>query len=162
VRPSIDTTLMGIALLWEQQSTCDRNRVGVVIALDRRVIVTGYNGSPAGMPHCDHSCTTPNTCSIMRSKDGIEHTFDCPAGQPCRTAVHGEANTIAFAARHGLSIQSATLYTTVSPCYACAQLIVNAGLAAVVFDREYRDPSGVELLMTANIHVRTPKRGTRR
>lgn len=139
-----DGFAMEVARIVEDQSTCSRNHVGAVIALDGRVIGTGYNGAPAGMPHCDHTCVCNQDYPDYDSPD-------CPAEKPCRVAVHAEANVIAFCAKHGLRTAGATLYTTLSPCYACAQLIINAGLVRVVFDRVYRDASGVELLMSAGV-----------
>lgn len=163
MRRSRDEILMGTARLWQDRSTCSRNEVGVVIALEGRIIATGYNGAPAGMPHCDHTCPCQDGFRLAKSIEDtmLTHTDQCPL-KPCKRAVHAEANAIAFSARHGLSTAGATLYTTLSPCYPCSQLIVNAGLVRVVFDRTYRDMSGIELLQTAGIEVRAPKLGSRR
>jgi dCMP deaminase len=144
MRPDRDDTLMMVALTYEQRSTCDRNHVGAVISIDGRIIVTGYNGAPAGMPHCTHEDMTlylPGHEPLPRRDTG------------CKVAVHAEANAIAFAAKHGLRVDGATLHTTLSPCYACSQFIINAGLVRVVFNRPYRDPSGIDLLREAGITV---------
>lgn len=156
MRPVIDTTLMALAAVWEDRSTCDRNHVGCVIARDGRAIGSGYNGAPAGLPHCDHPGWTFD--SISRPP-GIPLGTRWPSGalplyeKGCKTAVHAEANAIAYAARHGVSVQDATLYTTLSPCYACSQLILSAGLARVVFNRTYRDSTGIQLLRSAGLIV---------
>jgi dCMP deaminase len=71
----------------------------------------------------------------------------------CRVAIHAEANALAYAARHGVSVEGATVYTTLSPCYACSQLIIAAGLSRVVFNRSYRDPAGIDLLRLAGLTV---------
>lgn len=138
-----DAYAMGIARLTAAQSTCDRANVGAVIALDGRIIGTGYNGAPAGMPHCDHTCL----CIPPNPRAGDDWHFDgCPALAPCTISVHAEANVIAFCAKYGLKTNGATLYTTLSPCYPCAQLIINAGITRVRYANAYRDVSGLELL----------------
>ena len=152
-RPDRDTTLMNVARVYEQRSTCSRNHVGAVISLDGRIITTGYNGAPARVAHCLHICT----CNMARIDgarsplDGEIHTAVCMFMRPCKVSVHAEANAIAFAAKHGLMIEGAELHTTLMPCYPCSQLIINAGLRRVVYDRTYRDESGGELLTMAGI-----------
>lgn len=129
------------AVIEEAQSTCARNHVGCVIARDRRIIATGYNGAPAGMSHCIHP-----------PDEEVEYSWGFRSG--CKVAVHAEANALAFAARHGLATEGATLYTTLSPCYECAKLIINSGIVEVYYLREYRTPEGVALLALANVEVR--------
>lgn len=155
-----DAYAMGIARLTATQSTCDRANVGAVIALDGRIIGTGYNGAPAGMPHCDHSCICrgkwPDHPANMTHAGPVFHADECARIQPCTVAVHAEANVIAFCAKHGLKTNGATLYTTLSPCYVCAQLIINAGITRVRYANAYRDPSGVQLLFDAGVAVILP------
>ena len=129
-RPPMDQTLMYIANLMAERSTCQRAHVGAVIALEGRIITTGFNGAPAGLPHCDH---------------------DDSFVPPCVNAVHAETNAIAFAAKHGLTTNGATIFTTHSPCIPCAQLIINAGIIRVVAGQLYRVPAGWTLLQQANI-----------
>ena len=121
---------MGVARLISARSTCSRAQVGCVIAIDSRIVSTGYNGSPAGIQHCWH-------------KDD----------EPCRDSVHAEANAIAFAAKFGIAIDGATLYTTISPCKTCAQLIINAGIKKVYYTLIHRDATGIDLLQEANINL---------
>lgn len=128
-RISRDKMLMTIAYAVALRSTCDRNHVGAVIVRDSRVISTGYNGAPSGMPHCDH-------------------TND---DQPCKEVVHAEANAIVFAARNGIATNHADLYTTLSPCVDCARLIINSGIGSVFFGMPYRDVSGIRLLESAGV-----------
>lgn len=131
MRPTRDEALMAQACIIAQRSTCDRAHVGVVISRDGRPLVSGYNGAPSGMPHCQHS-----------------------ADEPCLTAVHAEANAIAFAARWGVGLQSAELFTTWTPCLACAQLIINTGIARVVWGTPYhRDNTGLPLLEKAGLEL---------
>lgn len=121
--------LMEMAHVTAKRSTCNRLQVGAIVARDGRVLMTGYNGPASGLPHCQHSAS-----------DG-----------PCEDAVHAEANAIAFAARHGVAVDGAEMFVTHSPCIHCAKLLVNSGLRCVYFDKLFRDPAGVVLLMRAGV-----------
>lgn len=135
---------MDVARVMASRSTCSRASVGAVIAQDTRVVATGYNGAPAGLPHCDHECD----CGTPEHIDGY-----CASLQPCAVAVHAEANAIAFAAKHGVVTDRATLYVTLSPCLSCARLIINAGITDVVYGEQYRNVSGLDLLRSAGVRV---------
>jgi dCMP deaminase len=153
-RPTQDETLLSIAHAFQARSTCDRNQVGAVIAREGRIISTGYNGAPAGMPHCDHTYRNAgNMTQLIRAADSLKQASSF---RGCIVAIHAETNAIAYAARHGVSVEGATLYTTLSPCYACAQLIVAAGLTRVMYGRPYRDPAGTQFLIGAGVTVETP------
>lgn len=145
MRPSRDEVLMATAELVSARSTCSRARVGVVIAREGRQLTSGYNGAPAGLPHCNHECG----CGA----GAMTHHERCPAVSPCGIAVHAEANAIAYAARYGMALEGSELFTTLSPCIACSQLIINAGITRVVYAKEYRDRSGLTLLLRAGIVV---------
>lgn len=125
------------------RSTCLRRRVGAVVVKGRQVVSTGYNGAPSRARHC-----RPETC--VRAMSGI------PSGQQldlCRGS-HAEMNAIAQAARHGISIQGGTIYTTLPPCGTCAKLIINAGLQRVVVGPEvYGDSLGLALLEESEVEV---------
>lgn len=129
-RPARHDTLLSTAFLWAERSTCDRRKVGCVISRDGRILVQGYNGAPAGMPHCDYP-HEPNEC----------------------LAVHAEANAIAFAARWGVMLEGAILTCTDEPCLNCARLIINAGITQVSYARPYRLHDGLALLRDAGIKV---------
>lgn len=129
-RPTRADTLLTVAFTVAQRSTCTRLRVGAVASLDGRILSTGYNGAPTGTPHCTH-----------------------PPSEPCQRSVHAEANAVAYAARHGVSLAGAELYATDSPCYTCACLLINAGISSVVFVRRYRDDSGLRLLADVGVKV---------
>lgn len=139
-RPSMGAVLMETAYLMAARGTCSRASVGCVVALDGRICSTGYNGAPRGLPHCDHQVTE-------LSIDGQ------PQDMACRTSTHAEANAIAFAARNGVALDGAVLYTTMAPCLACAMLIVNAGITRVIYGVAYRDTGGVGLLESADVAV---------
>lgn len=123
---------MDDAWLWSRQSTCPRLSVGAVLVWGGRVFAQGYNGAPAGIPHCDHP------------EEG---------GEPCQTAVHAELNAIINAAFHGASTQDATIYTTHSPCRDCAGAIINAGIVAVVYEMDFREDIGLQLLRARGLEV---------
>lgn len=145
-----EEVLMGVAGLFALRSTCSRAHVGVVIAREGRILVTGYNGAPAGMTHCDHSCT----CGYYARPTRMEtHYPNCAKLQPCRVAVHAEANAIAYAAKYGISIDGAELYTTFMPCLPCAQVIINSGITKMYVQNEYRDKAGHQLLVDAGIDI---------
>jgi dCMP deaminase len=136
---------MGSALLFAQRGTCSRAQVGAVISVGSRILVSGYNGAPAGMPHCDHI-----SCSCATNL--IQHRY-CPQHSPCTRAVHAEANALAFAARYGVCVEGATLHTTRVPCLTCAGLIINSGIRRVVWGEEHRDMAGLSLLASAELEV---------
>jgi dCMP deaminase len=133
-RISRDDALMQIAELMSERSTCLRLQVGALVAREGRILVTGYNGAPSGVPHC-----SSDTCGERL---------------PCIRAVHAEANCMAFAAKHGIQLDGAEMYTTDSPCINCAHLIINAGIACVTYMREYRDKSPIDWLHMAGIKTR--------
>ncbi|MBA2706286.1 MAG: dCMP deaminase family protein [Gemmatimonadaceae bacterium] len=126
---------MDIAKAVSTRATCDRKHVGAVIVAGNRILCTGYNGSIPGAPHCDD----------------VGHMME---DGHCVRTVHAESNAINQAARHGVRIDGATIYTTASPCWPCFQKIVSAGLRTIVFGELYRDArifefatkSGIELI----------------
>lgn len=109
------------------RGTCDRGRSGCVITKDNRILVTGYVGSPIGLPHCDEI--------------GHEmHTVIHPDGKQTRHCIrttHAEQNAICQAARIGVPLEGATLYCKMTPCYVCAKMIINAGIRRVVCSQDY-------------------------
>lgn len=129
----MDETLMKMARVMAERGTCSRASVGAIFALEGRVLSSGYNGAPRGLPHCVHP---PGELSADRDSEA-------PA---CAYSVHAEANAVAFAARYGIELNGSTLYTTLSPCVPCAQLILNVGVTRVYVDVPYRDLTGVRLL----------------
>jgi dCMP deaminase len=145
VRPTRDEIMMGVAHEFARLGTCDRLQVGAVIHRDSRVISTGYNGVPSGLPHCDHAAEV--TSLII---DGVQQIGE---ERGCQLAVHAEANAIAWAARHGLPVKHCAMTVTHMPCVDCAKLIINAGICAVTFEHPYRKLDGVKLLERAHIRV---------
>ncbi len=142
-RPSWDEYFMRIAMLAATRSTCLRRQVGAVIVKDKRVLATGYNGSPAGLKHClDIGC--------LRDELGI------PSGERhelCR-AIHAEQNAIVQAATSGTSIEGATLYCTTSPCVLCAKVLINSGIKEIYAGEGYPDDLSRQMLDEAGIQVK--------
>ena len=112
---------MDIAKQVSTRATCDRKHVGAVLVRDRTILSTGYNGSIRGLPHCDE----------------VGHMME---NGHCVATVHAEANAILQAAKNGVRIDGATLYTTASPCWPCFKLVDNSGCMRIVFGEFYRDP----------------------
>ncbi len=141
-RPTLDEYFMEIAHVVAKRSTCLRQKVGAVIVKDKRILATGYNGAPSGLPHCD-------VVGCLREKLSV------PSGERqelCR-GVHAEQNAIIQAAKFGISVDGGTLYSTHCPCITCAKIIINAGIRRVVYGREYADKNGLKLLEEAGIEV---------
>lgn len=149
-RPSRNRVCMDMARAVAQRGTCSRAQVGVVIALEGRVLSTGYNGAPAGMNHCSHECNCDRRKSPLEM--GLHADF-CPQNSEnvCKIVTHAEANAVAFAARHGVAIEGAELYTTLSPCLTCAKLVINAGIIRVWIGEAYHSQDGLVLLQNAGI-----------
>ena len=131
--------LMWFAYIASLRSTCNRLHVGAVIAIDGRVVSTGYAGAPSRMEHC-----SPSTCNV---------------DQPCTRTVHAEAGAITYAARHGIRLSGATLYCTHAPCLECAKLIINTGITDVYYETPYRKTEGIQLLLAAGIAITQWTRG---
>jgi dCMP deaminase len=129
VRPSWDEYFMEVANTVAKRATCDRGRSGCVIAKDKQILVTGYVGSPRGLPHCD------DVGHLMKK---VIHDDD-RITQHCMRTVHAEQNAICQAARLGISLQGATIYCRMTPCRTCAMLIINCGIERVVCERKYHD-----------------------
>lgn len=134
VRPSWDEYFMGIAQTVATRATCDRGRSGCVIVRDKQILVTGYVGSPKGLPHCD---------DVGHQMKKVVHE-DGHVSNHCVRTVHAEQNAITQAARLGIPIADATLYCKMTPCRTCAMLIINAGITRVVCEKKYHAGSESE------------------
>lgn len=141
--------MLGHARLAAQRGTCSRLQVGAVIARRGRPISTGYNGNVSGVAHCHHPIEEVKFLVGQVIVARVE-------GTGCETAMHAEANAIAFAARHGVATEGADLYVTHQPCLACARLIINAGIWNVFFEHPYRRSEGLDLLLEVGVEVYRP------
>lgn len=142
-RPSWDEYFMSISRQVAERSTCLRRQIGAVIVKDKRILATGYNNVPSGIEHC-------TTRGCLRDQLGI------PSGERhelCR-GIHAEQNAVIQAARHGISIDGATLYCTHQPCILCAKIVINAGIEELVYAGPYPDELSMELLKEAGMNIR--------
>lgn len=126
-RPSWDEYFMQIAEVVGTRATCDRGRSGCVAVRDKRILATGYVGAPAGLPSCDD---LEHELHTVTNLDGTKT-------QHCVRTTHAEQNVIAQAARIGAALEGATLYVHMTPCYTCAKILVNAGIARIVAGMDY-------------------------
>src|ERR1044071_9475267 len=133
--PDSDTYYMGIAMAVREKANCTGNRVGAVVVLENRVISTGYNGVPEGMPNC-----LDGGCLRCRNPNG---QFVSGTGYDLCICVHAEQNAILTAARFGISVQDATIYTTMQPCFGCAKELLQAHVKRVVYMHPWM-PSDVD------------------
>lgn len=140
-RPDWDDYFMQIAYLVAQRSTCLRRQVGALLVADRRILSTGYNGAPQGLPHC----ADLGGC--------LRETLQIPPGERqelCR-ALHAEQNAIIQAAVHGVGLRGVTCYSTTQPCVTCAKMLINANVRRIVFAGEYPDPLARQMLEEAGV-----------
>jgi len=139
---------MEVASVVAKRATCLRRKVGAVVVKDKRILATGYNGAPSGLQHCA-------VVGCLRDRLGI------PSGQRveiCR-GLHAEQNALIQAAKYGISLDGATVYTTLEPCVTCAKMLVNAGIKRIVFDEAYPDQLSRDILAEANMLVEQYLRG---
>ena len=143
-RPTWDEYFMEVARTIAKRATCDRGRSGCVIARDNRILVTGYVGSPAGLPHCD------DVGHLMRKVIRTDGTVS----QHCVRTVHAEQNAICQAAKRGISIDGGTVYCKMTPCRTCAMLIINCGIKRVVAEKRYHDSAdSIAMFRTAGVTI---------
>ena len=143
-RPNWDEYFMRMATVAALRSNCVKRKVAAIIVRDRRVISTGYNGTPRGTKNCyEGGC---QRCSdLVDSGTKLEECL----------CSHGEENAITQAAYHGVSVKKGTLYTTCAPCLMCTKMIINAGICEVVYNLEYAlNATSLTLLKEAGVVCR--------
>lgn len=128
----MDKAYLKMANIWSELSYCTRKKVGALIVKNGMIISDGFNGTP--------SKSKPNICEDL---NGETHWW----------VLHGEANAILKCAKWGNSCDGATLYQTHSPCKDCSKLILQAGIKRVVYIEDYKDLSGIELLLESGVIV---------
>lgn len=127
----LDKRYIRMALIWAENSYCERRKVGALIVKENMIISDGYNGTPSGF---ENICEDEN----YKTKPYV---------------LHAEANAITKIARSNNSSEDSTLYVTAAPCIECSKLIIQAGIKRVVYSEKYRLSDGIELLERANIEV---------
>ncbi len=132
-RPGWDEYFMKIARVVASRSNCMKRKVAALIVKDGRIISTGYNGTPRGTKNCSEG-GCPRCNAFKPSGQGLTECY----------CSHAEENAIVQSSYHGISIKGATLYTTFSPCLICTKMIINSGIAEVVYNEAY--PMGGEAM----------------
>jgi dCMP deaminase len=131
-RPSWDEYFIELAQVVAKRSTCNRRSVGAVLVRDKRILTTGYNGSPPGQPHC-----TDEGCLMMDNH--------------CVRAIHAEQNAIIQGAMHGIDLRGGSCYVTSSPCVHCSKMLIAVGIKRIVFLDKYTEEIGQEMARAAGV-----------
>jgi dCMP deaminase len=126
-RPDWDEYFLDLVDQIATRATCDRGKSGCVIVKDKRILCTGYVGSPSGLPHCDD---VGHLLKKVVDEDGVIR-------QHCTRTIHAEQNAICQAAKHGIELDGTTLYCSMEPCRVCAMLIISSGIKKVVTGKRY-------------------------
>ncbi len=122
---------MGIAMAVRRRANCHGNRVGAIVVLDGRIISTGYNGTPTSMPNC-----LDGGCHRCANRD----QYPSGTGYDLCICVHAEQNALLAAARFGIAVAGATMYTTMRPCFGCSKELIQAGVDKVCYLHDWRYP----------------------
>ncbi len=139
-RPPWDDYFLRIATEVAKRSTCLRRAVGAVLVCNKRILATGYNGAPRGLPHCAET-------GCLRQQNQV------PSGERhelCR-GLHAEMNALIQAAKHGITIDGAVLYSTTAPCSLCAKMLINSGVTRVVATGTYPDAMAQDMFREADV-----------
>lgn len=147
IRPSWDKYFLEIAKLVSKRSTCLRRQVGALIVKDRRILTTGYNGTPSGIIHCE---ITGCLREKLKVPSGERHEL-------CR-GLHAEQNALLQASLYGVSVKDSLLYCTNQPCLICAKMIINAGIKEIIICDGYADKMAQDFFKEAGIKVRVIKK----
>ena len=131
-RPNVDRYMMGIAEAVKARANCRGSRVGALLVLEGRIVSTGYNGTPSDMTNCDEGgcerCSNPG-----RYKSGTAYDI-------C-ICVHAEQNALLAAARFGIAVEGAILYSTMRPCFGCTKELLQARVKGVIYLQDWRHPN---------------------
>ena len=147
-RPSWDEYFMEVMKAVAKRATCDRGKSGCIIARNKQILVTGYVGSPVGLPHCDE---------VGHQMKSTVHE-DGKKSQHCVRTTHAEQNAICQAAKLGISIDGSTIYCQMTPCFTCAKMIINSGIKRVVCEKKYHaGKDSEELFKKAGVELKILK-----
>lgn len=154
----MDIRYLRMAKIWSGNSYAIRRQVGALIVNNGMIVSDGYNGTPSGFPNvCEYAVCPDDDGQSYYSGDSIDELHRLSAAgwrlitYPC--VLHAESNAITKLARIGGSANGGTIYITDAPCSDCSKLIIQAGIKRVVYNREYKDRNGIELLIKAGIEV---------
>jgi dCMP deaminase len=141
-RPSWEKYFMSIAQQVAMRSTCLRRQVGCIIILEKRIVSTGYNGAPSGLPHCED-------VGCVRERQGIASG---ERHELCR-GLHAEQNALIQAAMHGTAVRGGTVFCTHKPCILCTKMFINAGIKLVYYAEGYQDTMADEMAREAEMEL---------
>ena len=116
---------LNIAEEISKNSNCVSFQVGAVLVKDKRIISTGYNGTPAGFINCNDYFK--NKTYTREEHHVFSEKFE----------IHAELNTIIYAARAGISIQNSDIYITHQPCSNCLKMLAGAGIKNIYYRYPY-------------------------
>ncbi len=139
IRPTWDEYFLDVMHSLAKRATCGRGRTACVIVKDNQIIVSGYVGSPPGLPHCDE---VGHLMKQVVNEDGS-------ISDHCVRTIHAEQNAICQAAKRGVSIEGATLYCKLAPCRTCAMLLIACGIKRIVAEYKYHKGGEAEEMLTA-------------
>ena len=143
-RPGWDQYFMDIAKVTAVRSNCMKRKVAALIVRDRRIISTGYNGTPRGTTNCNEG-GCPRCNSLAEAGTNLNECL----------CSHGEENAIVQAAYHGVHLTDSTIYSTLAPCLMCAKMIINSGISEVVYNKDYAlNDHAFNLFKQAGVKVR--------
>ena len=146
-KPDWDNYFMMLADVVKKRADCLRRQVGCVIVKDRRIIATGYNGTPKNVKNCTEGgctrCTKRSRGELRRGEN--EESCIC---------IHAEQNAIIQAAYLGVSTDKSEVYSTSNPCSSCAKMLINAGITVLVTKKDHHDAEGIKLLKSVGVKVR--------
>jgi len=131
-KAAVDRRYARMALIWAENSYCERRKVGALVVKNNMIISDGYNGTPTGFEN------------VCEDENNVSKPY----------VLHAEANAITKLARSSNSSEGSTLYVTASPCIECAKLIIQSGIKRVIYTEKYRLTDGIDLLMRAGIEVK--------
>jgi dCMP deaminase len=139
-KPDMDGTYLAMARAMSLHSKGKRAKVGAVLVTKHGVVLTGYNGTPPGWSNeletqVDYNAETKEPTLVTKPE-----------------VIHAELNCILKAAREGVSVIGSSIFTTLAPCVPCSAMIASAGVSRVIYDEEYRDMRGVELLRANGLY----------
>jgi dCMP deaminase len=146
-RPSWDEYFMNIAKVVASRSNCMKRKVAAIIVRDKRVISTGYNGTPRGTRNCNEG-GCPRCNNLAASGTALDECL----------CSHGEENAIVQASYHGVSLKDAIIYSTFAPCLQCSKMIINSGIREVIYNMDYPlNKSAFRLFQEAGVFIRKLK-----
>lgn len=157
----MDVVYLEIAETIGSASYAKRKKVGAILVKDKNIIAMGYNGTPAGfdnkceIENYDRSLVYPDADEMLdeMTEEERKKAFEPVSLTTKREVLHAESNAIAKCARGDIGSEGATLYVTMSPCFECSKMIIQAGIKKVVFKELYRRGDGLDLLKKAGIET---------